>query len=533
MTSDFYQLFGQYAEGASSVTAGKPLFDGNIDQKASSFPKMIREQNHWLNVNDTNIPTIVRTNTVKTIGVSISTQVESPSVMFNREAEALIEEHSNKGVGELKGKHHFNKSCRVISDFDLLDGGVIVRHHYNAIWPIPYKYELVGVDMIDVSKTQYAYEEERKETTINGLVRNKWGQITHIWIYTTEDKRISKKISYENFIYYSDTWVSIDQQTAVSKLVSMLKTLDQSLQYGVAELDSAIEAAKAGAYLQSQAYNEVMKVVSAAVKAKVSNVSDPEAITAVVDIVKPIMKQLANIGVKPHGVTPIASEDNVIFDNSKKDSQYQQLTDNTEMKMASSQGLSDVGVFKKASDVNYSGIKATMEMDQLTCDIRFDDIKNVILYDIHTRLIKVGVQTGRITERAAYWKNPYSFNKFRYLRQNKIDIEPAKNALANKTNIALGVKTEAQIVESAEGVKYEDFLKKKYEQEDLKFNMELEAEIRHTKKRKDAYEKANLELPEENISTGKDIPKEDDKSTQALLDVVVDELKITKEGNSI
>jgi len=511
MATDYFGGFdlSTFVEGANTVTANATLHDGNVDIFAPSFPTKIRKQNKWLNANGTDIPSIVRTNTNKTVGVKVSIQVESKSKKFNDEAEALIEEFSKIGVGELTSRHHFNKALRIMSDFDILDGGFIIRHHYNTAWKIPYKYELVGVDMIDISKTEFSYENKRSGSTINGLVRNKWGQITHIWLYKDENKSDSIKIPYDNITYYSDTWISIDQQTAISKLSSMLKTLDFSLQYSEAELASAIESSKAGAYLQSQAYNEVMMVVSEAIKNKIGSNADATAIAKVVDIVKPVMKQLSNLGVKPHGVTPIPSDDNVIFDTSKSDSQYKTLNDNTEMKMSSALGMSDIGVYKKASDANYSSIKATIEMDNITADIRFDDIKNVVIDDILSRLITVGVQIGRISDRVSYFKNPYVYNKFRCLRLNKINIEPAKNAAANKTNIELGVDTKANIIETTYGIKYEDFLLKKQEQDDLEFDIMLKQEVKQALMRKEAFEKAGIDDP---LAIVKEEKPTDDKS---------------------
>jgi len=165
------------------------------------------------------------------------------------------------------------------------------------------------------------------------------------------------------------------------------------------------------------------------------------------------------------------------------------------MKMASSQGYSDIGAYKKASDAIYSSIKATIEMDQITADVRFDDMKNIVIDEILSRLMIVGIQIGRISQRVAYFKKPYSFNKFRCLRQNKIDIEPAKNAMANKTNIALGIDTEANIIETKYGVKYEDFIKKDIEQKELKADATLALEIRLLTKRQEAFEKAKIEDP--------------------------------------
>ena len=148
---------GGYAEGAKTITNGKPKLDGNIDVKDVNFPKRIREQINWLNVNEPDIPAIASSLVAKTMGVTINVQVESKNPQFNSQAEELIEDFcgyefingTGIAVGELTGQHHFNSAARIMSTFTTLNGGFIVRHHYNTQWRIPYKYELVGVDMID------------------------------------------------------------------------------------------------------------------------------------------------------------------------------------------------------------------------------------------------------------------------------------------------------------------------------------------------------------------------------------------------
>lgn len=498
-----------YIDGAPKTTSGKPLYDGNIDKLDSTSASKVRKQNHWLNVNTTDIPTMLQAATAKTIGISVNTQVESINETFNREAEALIEEHDRLGVGELTNKYHFNASLRAISNFDLLDGGIIVRHHYNTAWAIPYKYELVGVDMIDTSKsTSYNSSEP---LTIAGLVFNKWNQITHIYIYDTEDKRSSSKVPYENITYYSEVWAAIGQQVAISRLASILPTLDKVDQYSKAELEAAIEEAKAGAYVRSTAYNEIMRIAFDKINAM--NDFDQQVVE-----IKTILQDLARIGVGSYGLSPIPSGDEVVFNNSKRDGIYSDLNNNSEMKMSSAIGMSSLGVYGKADKVNYSAMKYVSETDQLSASIRFDNISNVIIDDIRSRLIQVGVQIGRITTRAAYWKNPTSFHKFRYLRRIKIDIEPAKTALANKTNLELGLKTKAQIIESAEGIKYETFIKKANEQELFEFREKVELE-----KKKQAILKASGITLDVEVADPKQ--KDTPESDNALLMMILNEDK--------
>jgi capsid protein len=485
-----WELTTNYLQGAKVTTAGKPLFDGNIDNKAGYSASKIRKQTHYLNANGTDIPSIVSKSTNRTIGVSVNIQIESPDEKFNESAEKWIKKFKKIGQGELTGKHHFNSAARAISDFDKLDGGVIIRHHYNIKWEMPYKYELVPVDMIDVGKNDNILKQEgQEEYTLNGLVYNKWNQITHVWIYNNSNKMTSTKVSMKNITYYSDVWASINQQTAISRLTSILPTLDQIDQYGKASLESAIESAKGGAYLKSTAYSEIMQVLQDAIKQEIATSKTDDKVGVAIDITTPILKRLANAGIKPVGLTPIPHQDEVSFDNRNREGVYAELNKNAEMKMGSASGMSDMSVYSKANEANYSAMKYVSETDQISADIRFDNFTNKIFDEIISRAILIGVQIGEIKSRQDYFKNPSSYENYRYLRQIFIDIEPSKTAEANKTNIELGLKTEGKIIETRDGVKYEDFLADKIKQNKKKIDADLEVE----KYRQEQIKKLNLQ----------------------------------------
>lgn len=486
---------GAYAKGAEKATLGKPLYDGDIDRVDVAFPAKIRKQNHWLNVNTTDIPTVVKSYTSRTIGITLNTQVESPSRIFNDKAENLIEKFNRIKIGELTGRHHFASSMRLISDFEILDGGVIIKHHYNKQWEIPYKYEVVSVDMIDASKNYNRYTED--DITVAGIQLNKWNQITHLWLYEDENKLKSKKVPIEDITYYSEVWVSVGQQVAISQLSSMLSTMDKVYQYANAELEAAIEEAKAGAYIKSTAFNEIIRIATD----EIGQMSDSEKAKAEL---QDILKGYARLGVGHTGLTPIPAEDEVQFNTAKRDGVFSDLNSNAELKMASSQGMSDLGMYKKADKANYSSLKYAIETDQLSADIRFDNISNKVIDEIYTRLLRVGVQLGILPERVSFWSNQTSYAKFRYLRKNKIDVEPGKTATANKTNLELGIKDEATIIEQAEGIKYETFLSKKEKHLKMKIDSEIKLEIYQAEQRKTAYAKANIDMPEENQQNGDD-----------------------------
>ena len=478
---------GGYAQGAKTITAGKPSVDGSLDYRDSQFPRNIRSQIGWLNVNEPDISAIVSSLTSKTMGVNLSVQVESPNSSFNAEAEAFLEDFfgyefiggESRAVCDLGGRLHFPSSARTMSDFAALHGGFLVKHHYNLAWRIPYRFERLSVDMIDINKNVHSTIPTDLPRTLNGLARDIFGEITGVWLYTDHTKSKSELIPYSKLTYYSEVWTSIDQYTAVSRLTSILSRLDMATQYGIAELEAAVEEAKAGHYIESSAYSELMKIVGEEIS-KVQGTTPKERINKAVDMVTPILVQMANLGIKARGLTPIPQGDKPIFNTTKRNTIYNDMNNNSEMKISASQGLSDIGVYSKAASANYSSIKYTLETDQRTCDIRFNDLSTRVFFGIVARAIEVGIQIGRITARTAYWKNPNEFLKFRWLRQNKIDTEPGKTAVANKTNVALGIKAKGQIVEEAMGIKYEKFLAKKYEQDLLE--LEYEAKLAEARK---------------------------------------------------
>jgi len=110
---------GLYADGAKTTTSLKPLVDGSIELYDNKSQANAREQIKWLNVNGNDISSIVNTLVNKSVGVSIITKVESADKNFNKEAEEVLTHFSKVGVGELTGRHHFNRSARLIANFIL------------------------------------------------------------------------------------------------------------------------------------------------------------------------------------------------------------------------------------------------------------------------------------------------------------------------------------------------------------------------------------------------------------------------------
>ena len=455
-------FFEGYAQGAKNTTAGKPMVDGNIDMYSSEFASRTRKEIKYLNVNTTEIPAAVESLTLLTMGSMVNTQVETADDNFNDNAERIISFHEKIGVGELTNKYNGNTAKKLMSNFDIINGGFLIVHHYSVSsgWKFPYRYEIVSVDMVDTSKTYYRADASKPRTT-NGIEYNKYNQPKAIWLYTDEYRTTSKKVSMKNITYYSETWISLGQQLAVSKLISMLPTLDRIDQYTKAALDEQIEAAKAGGYLHTSAFEEIMSLI----KEEIDRMPGATLKTKK-DKYKEVLSDFKRIGVTQNGLTPVPLNDTVTMNNKDSSSIYDAMQDNSERKMASSLGTSQMSVFKRIDKANYSSSKLALEFDAKKGESRFDNLKDVI-NEINKRICITAVQIGELKAPKDFFKNIDRFLSFRYIRKTDINIEPSKRAAADEKNIALKIDSKRNIVESRYGIKYETFLKNLKKDEDL------------------------------------------------------------------
>lgn len=455
----------EFAQGAKTTTVDAPHIDGNIDLHSSSFAKKTRTELKYLNVNNTAVPAVVATATLLTIGSSLSTQVETEDSKFDEEAEKIIEYHEKKDIGELTNTYNGDSAKMSMSDFDMLNGGFLIVHHYNmnSGWKFPYRYEIISVDRIDSSKNTYFYEKNLRTT--NGMVFNRWNQIKALWLYTNDSKTSSVKVSMKNITYYSEVWISLGQRLAVSKIISMMPTLDRIEQYSKAELLGAIESAKAGGYLHTTAFEEIMTLVKEqidTIQGKDSN----ETFKKRKDLYTEILRDLKNIGVTQNGLTPVPLNDTITPNNKDNSSIYDNMNENSERAMASSLGYSQIGMFKRLDKANYTSAKLALEFDAKMGETRFNKMKDVFI-DINKRIITTAIQIGWLKKPKDFFKDIDRKLNFSFIRKTAINIEPSKTAAANEKNLKNKIDTRRRIIESTYGIKYETYLKNMKKDEDI------------------------------------------------------------------
>ncbi len=470
-------------EGAPKTVVGKTTFDGEVENYGDFATKSRREINYH-NANSTDIPAIINATVSGVVGSGINIQSRSEDKQINKEFEALLKEHGKSRNFDTSGRFHRNEFLRKIIGFETLNGGVIVRHHYSTAWKIPYRLEMVGIDMIDVAETNIF------NNTINGIKRNKWGRVTGIYLFTDYDKTTSKLFSMKNMSYYMSSWVSISQYTAVSRLVSILPTLDSALQYKSAEVQAALEKAKSGVYWSTQLYDTILQALND--EFSTANATPTEKITEA----KTLLEGLATRGVSAYGATPIPSEDKIYALDNKVDSVYDTLTNQSQKSIASAVGGSQVSVYKDVGIGNYASIKGALSADEEQYKIEFDRLANIIINEYLERLYMVGIQTGAIsTSREEYFNCRETFHLWDLLRQSKQVIDEAKAENAKKTALESGSTTHVREY----GKLGLDYMTEKLKQVQADIELELET--------KAMYESAGLEY----IKPGTEPQKEDEE----------------------
>lgn len=452
--SYYANMFGYTKAGRLDIIKNEQTTDEDIERIDISFARKTREAIRWLGANGTDIGAITTANIAGIIGSSVNIQSRlKDQDKVNEEIESLINDWSISC--ETSGRFHLNSALRSMVEFTDKDGGFLLRHHYNSSWDIPYKFELIEVGMIDIN------EYDLEKNILNGIKKDSYGAITGIYIFDSQKRDTSSLVPYGDLIFFSPVWISLSQYTAVSKLASILPTIDKLEQYTDAELQKVIEEAKAGKYWQTSMYDDIMKIVKAEQDTSVRK-----------EQLSTLMKTIGESGLKPNGLTPIPLGDNVINTDTPSASVYPNLNKTTKGNMASSQGLSSQIVYQDSSDSNYSSIKAMMAFASIQWNIRWDDLEKLVLTPVLRNLISIGVGKGLVNA-PDYFSNPKKYIKLEYMRVTEIDIEPAKTSKADADKLEAGTTSKREICRRR-GRNYEDVLLERLKEEELEKKLRAE-----------------------------------------------------------
>ncbi|MBL0707460.1 MAG: phage portal protein [Sulfurimonas sp.] len=465
-------------QGSPNTTYGKSTFDGNIEKNGDLTRRSRRDINYHL-LNGTDISAFLNAEVTGVIGSGVNIQSRTGVAKIDKSFESYLEEHSESDNFETSGMWGRDEAWAKIIHFSKLQGGIIVRHHYNNSWKIPYKMEIISIDMIDFSKNF------RQDNVENGLKKDKYQKVIGIYLYD-KDRITSTLYPMENMTYYINAWTSISQKSAISQIVSLLPTLDDYLQHKSSAVKGAIERAKNGVYWHTELYDTLLEAINEEIKT-----SKTSAGSKVLKI-KDLMTSLASRGVGVSGATTTPKDDKITQISSKIDSELEVISHQSQKEMAAAVGGSKIGIYKDSGDSNYAGIMGVSARDEVYYKSIFNIFKTKIIDEYLVRLFQVGIQSGSIElSKAKYFENPKKYMKWDVLRTSKIVLDPAKDAVRVKNQLLSGA-TNLGIVYAEKAMDWFDEESKK-----------TDIEIRIEQMRIDKWKKAGLENP--NIKNEKDI----------------------------
>lgn len=425
--------------------------------------------------------------------IQSKTNIQYDDVSFDKEFEKHIRKWSRKQGGvssgrsncDLNGKLFFAKAQRVMADeYAVKSGGFIVRHHYSKMFAYGYKFEIIPLQLIDITK----HNPELKQ--YNGLEFDKNNEISAIWIYADPIKSTSTRVPYKQLTLAVNTWVDPTQYSGVSPLAGVLEALEYIDAYKTSEQKGAKKIADNPIFIKTPYFTELMKA-EAKEYATENNTTD---VTPTFDIIKSIFG-LRRLDTKtnPESFTYVADDEEMWEAGKNRESIYNDMYGNETKTASAGIGLtasSTVGAMSSSYNEALRGVQSEEEEFKIVAQELVEDVLREM---IEVRLLHGLVMKG-IMSPPNYWANPEKYRETVFMRVEKGHIDPVKTAKAKTEDIQVNGTLSMVRALAKDGIDYETHLTEQ--------RLWDEALLEEKKALKKKYEDAGIVYPE-SVSTSK------------------------------
>jgi len=429
-----------------------------------------------------------------TISTGFNIQSKTLNDKFNTDFEALIKEWSKKGNCEITGRFFFEQAQRSMADeYAVKGGGYIIYHHFSPLFTHGYMFELIPTYLIDTSKHVIS------ERTYNGIVKNKNGEITHIWLYRDSSRTYpSYKVPYKHLTLNTNAWDDVLQYTATSPLSPINESQEYIDAYKTSELKGSQKLSSYPLFIKTALIGKVIKAkakkIAEATNRKVSDViGDTEA--GMYDLMR---QERLNIE------TPFAylMDDEEIHETGKsRDNIYASMYDNETRQQSAGVGLTASSTVDATASSYTETLRGSQSEEGEFAITAQEIVEGSLREMIEEKLLTGLMMVGKINA-PGYWENPAPYRNTKFLRQVAGHVDPIKNSKSRTEDLANGTKTEISIL-AADKIDYEVHLK------------ELEtyqmAKLESLKNVKKAYEDAGIIYPNSLESTITESDLKDDE----------------------
>ena len=400
--------------------------DNHFEQSKASGANNVNKNVAALNANNESISALRIAYEKGVIGSKINIQMRTEDEVFNSSFEAQLAIWSKKGNCEITGRFYRGLAERSLVGYAKIQGGYIIRHHFNIAWKIPYKFEIIPLHMIDRTVDNLS------DNIFNGIEINNFGEITGIYLYQDTSKSKSKRISYSDLSLFLISWVDATQYSGLSPISPVLSTLDMLSTYSLAELKSARQRAEGSIIIKTKLFEQILNIKRA--KAKSLDRSSAADVSE-----KEMAELYSTFKIKGSltGANYIPSDDDVVDLKGKENSIFADLESLGKRGISSGAGLSTQTTFREMpSSYNAALLNAQLDDEQFAID--FEDFIELTWREvIEGKLLQAMVMAKRIIA-PKYWTNPEIYECVEFMRKSRSHIDPVKHQKAITEGLANG-----------------------------------------------------------------------------------------------
>lgn len=398
----------------------KDSFDSShFEEWKGSNVKQMRANAIYLNANDDFVSAIRQAEERGVIGSGLNIQWQTEDIEFNVQVEKWLKVFKKKKNYLLNSSMHFNLACRTMVGTRKIQGGMLIRHHFNKKWTIPYKVEHISLDEIDDSMHDF------QKGLFNGIQINESAQITGIYLYSDKDRMKSTLVNYNQLDLYVVPFIDLTQYQGVPEIAPVLASLKLLREYSYAELKRAKRDSQNSIIVQSQHYAEV---ISAKIKAALGK---KDLIGATKALEESRVKGTID------GAKYVPSTDKVELLNKDYKSIYQSLQSNVQTMASAGVGMSPQTVLKNVKDVNYTSALFNSQNDNDYFEIQLDNLEGLALDEILGNFLDALVMSGKV-KAPNYFIDPEPYRIFEIMRKSTVHNDIAKTAKATDTSLNNG-----------------------------------------------------------------------------------------------
>ena len=436
------------------------------------------------------------------VGTGFNIQSRTGELDFDRAFEKHIRKWSRKQGGAVKGRSNcdihgklfFEKAQRVMADeYAVKSGGFIIRHHFSKNFSFGYKFEIIPLQLIDVTKHSTTNRQ------YNGIEIDKNGEMSAIWIYTDPTKSVSTRVPYSQLTLAVNMWVDPTQYSGVSPLAGVLEALEYIDTYKISEQKGAKKIADNPIFIRSPYMKDILKAESLEYATSIGS-SDTRP---TFDILKDFFSLVRLDDKVVDGSFTYVSDDEELWEAGKnRESIYNDMYGNETKTASAGIGLtasSTVGAMSSSYNEALRGVQSEEEEFKIVAQELVEDVLREM---VEVRLLNGLVIKGMLTP-PNYWENPDKFRETVFMRREKGHIDPVKTAKAKTEDIQVNGTLSMISALAKDGTDYETHL-----DEQEKWDLAVLEKKKNLKKQ---YEDAGIIYPNAIPSTITDDDVKDDE----------------------